>query len=589
MRDGVRLFTAVYLPKAATFQDPGPYPVLITRTPNSVAPYGKGNYPSRLGPSEEFETAGYIFVYQDARGRFMSEGTFVEMRPHMDVKKSPKDVDDSTDMRDTIDFLLRNVANNNGAVGIVGISYAGFHTSASIIDSHPAIKAASPQAPLTDLFLFDDAYHGGAFMLAANFSFYTGFGPMIVPTARKPPASFAFGTDDLYAFYLNAGATSNLDKEALHGQNWLFHDQLVHDTYDEYWQVRDISRHMKNINCAVMTVGGWFDAEDLSGPFRTFHAIDQYSPGIVNTLVVGPWTHGEWAEHSQSEVSTLETTASQFFRAEIQFPFFQFYLKRKGSIALPKAYVFETGRNVWRKYDTWPPRDSVPTMLYLRAGGRLRSEPPGLDEGDHDEYLSDPAHPVPFMECTGKEPKRYMTADQRFASHRPDVLVYQTEPLTEDLTIVGPVSPRLWISSSGTDSDFVVKLIDVYPIRSSVPDHSAVDESNPDSLQLRGGYQQMVRGEPMRAKFRNSWEKPEPLIPSERTEVSFSMPDVNHTFLKGHRIMVQVQSSWFPLVDRNPQTFTDIPFARPEQFVKAQESVYHSHDAPSRIEVMVLR
>jgi len=590
MRDGVHLFTTVYLPRKGAFQDVGPYPLLVTRTPYSVGPYGENNYPPQLGPSDEFERAGFIFVYQNSRGRFMSEGTFVEMRPHLDMKKSPKDVDDSSDMYDTIEFLLKNLPNNNGNVGIVGISYSGFYTSASIIDSHPAIKAASPQAPMTDLFLSDDAYHGGAFMLAANFGFYIGFRPMAVPAAVKPTTSFKFGTKDMYAYYLNVGATTNLDTKAFHGQNWLFHDQLVHDTYDDYWQVRDLSRHMKNIHCAVMTVGGWFDTDDLSGPFKTFHAIDRYNPGAVNMLVVGPWTHGGWEHKDGDRVGDVEFNAKTagFFRSEIEFPFFEFYLKNEGSISLPKAYVFETGTKAWKKYDAWPPKSAVARMLYLHAGGRLSFDPPVPGESDHDEYISDPALPVPFMEYTANtKPEQYMTGDQRFVARRPDVRVYETEPLAKNVTIAGPISPKLRIASSGTDSDFVVKLIDVWSNVSGAEINSSDVKHNP-TVPRMAGYQQLVRGEPMRAKFRNSWEKPEPLTPGKLTEVNFSMPDINHTFLKGHRIMVQVQSSWFPLVDRNPQTFTDIPFAKPEQFVKATESVYHSPDAASGIELLVL-
>lgn len=592
MRDGVRLFTAVYVPKPGAFSDSGPYPMLITRTPYGVSPYGENNYPPLLGPSDEFEKAGYIFVYQDVRGRFMSEGTFVEMRPHLDIKRSPTDIDDSSDMYDTIEFLLKHAPNNNGRVGLVGISYPGFYTSAGIIDSHPAIKAASPQAPMTDLFLSDDAYHGGAFMLAENFGFYLGFRPMAVPITEKLPSSFRFNTKDMYSYYLDIGATSNLETKALRIQNPYFHDQLVHDTYDDYWQERDISRHLKNIHCAVMTVAGWFDADDLAGPFKTFHAIENFNPGLVNTLVVGPWIHGGWAHNDGDQVGDVEfgSKTSLFFRREIQFPFFEHYLKDKSSIALPKAYVFETGTNVWRKYDAWPPKNAVAKMLYLHAGGRLSFDPPVANEIDHDQYVSDPADPVPFVDHpVSSVQARYMDDDQRFAAHRPDVLVYQTVPLTADLTIAGPVSPRLRIASTGTDSDFVVKLIDVYPDDHPIPLNTGVDKpiAGPSAVQF-AGYQQLVRGEPMRTKFRNSWEKPEALMPGTVTDVNFSMPDVNHTFLKGHRIMVQVQSSWFPLTDRNPQTFTDIPFAKPAQFVKATESIYHSPTAASALEVMVV-
>jgi uncharacterized protein len=587
MRDGKKLFTSVYVPKDTS----QPYPILMDRTPYSVAPYGEDQYKPNLGPSDEFEKGGYIFVYQDVRGRYLSEGEFLEMHPHIDVKESPTDVDDSTDTYDTIEFLLKHAPNNNGKVGIWGISYPGFYTSSSMIDSHPALKAASPQAPMTDLFMSDDAYHGGAFMLAANFGFYTFFKPVAEPALPpKTPSPFDFGTPDGYEFFLKAGSTEDLNKKYLNNGNPLFNDQLEHTTYDDYWKARDLSRHMKNIKCAVMTVGGWFDAEDLSGPFKTFHAVDKYNPGTTNTLVVGPWVHGGWARSDGDFLGDVKFSAktSEFFRANIQLAFFDYYLKGKGS-ALPKAYVFETGTNVWRKYDSWPPASAQAKTLYFHAGGKLSFQAPA-DRDGFDEYVSDPAHPVPYVNYTATAvPQRYMDDDQRFASERPDVLVYETEPLDEDITIAGPVSPKLKISSTATDSDFVVKLIDVYP-----DDYPDTDILNLGKRVLgappihMAGYQQLLRGEPMRAKFRNSWEKPEPLAPGKLTEVDFTMPDVNHTFRKGHRIMVQVQSSWFPLVDRNPQSFVDIPHAKPEDFKKATERVFHSGEAASGVEVMVV-
>jgi len=591
MRDGVKLFVSVYTPQAGGFKDSGPYPFLMTRTPYSCGPYGEDQMPKRLGVSEELLESGYIFVCGDARGRYQSEGVFQEMSPHIDDKKSNKDVDESTDMYDTVDFLLKHVANNNGNVGITGISYPGFYTSASIIDSHPAIKAASPQAPMTNLFFNDDAYHGGAFMLSANYGFYVFFYPQKSPVlpegSRKP---FDFGTPDSYKFYLQAGPTENLDK-AFNGANFLFHDQMAHTTYDDYWKKRDLSLHMKNVHAAVMTVGGWFDAEDLSGPFKTFHAIDEFNPGAVNTLVVGPWTHGGWSVWDGDRLGdvTFGSKTGVFFRKEIQFPFFEKYLKGREEAPLPKAYVFETGSNVWKKYDAWPPKTATTKTLYFHEGGRLSFDAPSAKTGV-DEYVSDPAHPVPFVSyTTDTVPQRYMDDDQRFASQRPDVLTYETEPLTEDVTIAGPVRPKLKVASTGTDADFVVKLIDVYPNDYPDPPSDAVGKRILGAAPvLMGGYEQLVRGEPMRAKFRDSWEKPTALTPGKMVEVNSEMPDINHTFRTGHRIMVQVQSSWFPLVDRNPQTFVDIPFAKPEQFVKATESVYRSAGAASGVEVLVV-
>jgi putative CocE/NonD family hydrolase len=595
MRDGVHLFTSIYVPKDSSKT----FPFLIDRTPYSVGPYGVDHYRRTLGPAPEFDRAGYIFVFQDVRGRYMSEGTFVEMRPHLDNKKSKQDVDDASDLYDTIDWLLKNVPNNNGNAGIWGISYPGFYTSASIIDSHPALKAASPQAPMTDLFMGDDAYHGGAFMLAANFGFYSSFKPQENP--QLPPKTFVpfdFGTKDGYEFYLNVGPIGNLSKY-LEGKSALFDDQLHHDTYDDYWKARNLAPHMKNIRCAVLTVGGWFDAEDLQGPFSTFHAIDKNNPGIFNALVVGPWVHGGWAHYAGDHLGRVEFAANtgEYYRSKILFPFFEQYLKANGDAKLPKAYVFETGTNVWRQYSAWPPKNAEPKTLYLHANGGLSFEPPATDSPAFDEYLSDPAKPVPFVNYIDEQvPQEYMLSDQRFASSRTDVLVYQTPVLQEDVTIAGPISPRLFISTSGTDSDFDVKLIDVYP-----PDYpdSKLDTPLPQDINkprtdvpppsfTMAGYQQLVRGEPFRGKFRHSFETPEPFTPGKVEEINATFPDVNHTFRRGHRIMVQVQSSWFPLTDRNPQTFVNIPDAKPSDFVKATERVYHTKAQSSGIVVGVL-
>ncbi|HEY6247064.1 MAG TPA: CocE/NonD family hydrolase, partial [Pyrinomonadaceae bacterium] len=553
-------------------------------------PYGVDRYREKLAWSEDFEKAGYIFVFQDVRGRYMSEGQFLEMSPHRDDKKSMKDVDESTDTYDTIEFLLKNIPNNNGKVGIWGISYPGFFTSASIIDSHPALKAASPQAPMTDLFMGDDAYHGGAFMLAANFGFYTGFKPILEPSPPKATLPFDFVTPDGYKFFLGAGSLRNLNKLYLNDSNPLFTDQILHDTYDEYWKQRDLSRHMNNIRCAVLTVGGWFDAEDLAGPIRTFQAIKHNNPSTPNMLVEGPWTHGGWNSNDGDHLGDVQFAAktSEFFRTNIQFPFFEYYLKGKGS-PLPNAYVFETGTNVWRKYDSWPPSKAQSKVLYLHSSGSLSFEPPSENEG-LDEYVSDPARPVPFINYIATAvPQRYMVDDQRFAARRTDVLTYQTPALEDDITVSGPISPELYVTSTGTDSDFVVKIIDVYP--DDYPDNEVAVTNKrvlgPPSVRM-GGYQQLLRGWPMRAKFRNSWEKPEALIPGKVAKLEFTMPDINHTFRKGHRIMVQIQSSWFPLIDRNPQTFVQIPDAKTEDFKKATEQVIHRRSAASRIELMVL-
>src|SRR5579884_1553806 len=472
-RDGKHLFTSVYVPKDTSKQ----YPFLMTRTPYSVAPYGVDQYRTRLGPSPEFDKAGYIFVFQDVRGRYMSEGDFLEMRPHIDHPASNNDVDESTDMHDTVDWLLKNVPNNNGRVGIWGISYPGFYTSASIIDSHPAIKAASPEADMTDLFMGDDAYHGGAFMLQANYSFYAFFHPRPEPSPKAEPLEIDYPTNDAYALYQTMEPLSNVNQLYLKNRNWLWDDQVKHNTYDSYWQARDLSRHMHNIKCALLIVGGWFDAEDLEGPFKTYHSVKEKNPGTPTYFVEGPWVHGGWARWQGASLGRVKfgSDTGEFWRQHIAFPFFEHFLKDAPDPKLPEAYVFETGTNVWRQYPAWPPQNAAQRTLYLHAGGKLSFAPPQPSEQPFDEYVSDPAHPVPYVSYTTGlgVPQEYMLSDQRFATRRSDVLTYISDPLQEDITIAGPVSPRLKVSTSGTDSDFDVKLIDVYP--TDYPDEAHAD------------------------------------------------------------------------------------------------------------------
>ncbi len=555
MRDGVRLFTAIYAPKETTQR----YPFLMTRTPYSVGYYGPGKFPKFAGKLAE---SGFILVFQDVRGRYMSEGEFVEERPEKDVTEGSKDVDESTDTYDTIEWLLHNVPDNNGKAGLRGISYPGFYTSAGLINAHPALVAASPQAPMADLYHGDDAYHNGALFLLSNFSFYTDFGPQHNPTLPEPTKPFDYGTNDGYAFYLERGTLGNLNGNAY------WRDVKTHATYDEYWKSRNLLPHLNRITPAVLVVGGWFDAEDLSGTLKTFRAIGSQSPGTNVHLVMGPWWHGGWAESAGSKMGDLSfgSATGEFFRDRIELPFFLHYLKGGPDPDLPYAYVFETGKNVWRTESEWPPKLAVRQAIYLREGKHLSFDKP-TEPAAFDQYVSDPAHPVPFSaKQVLQTPKEYMVADQRFVQNRPDVLTYRTDALTEDLTIAGPVRPLLYVSTSGTDSDFVVKLIDVHP----------------------DGYEQLLRGEPFRGKFRNSFETPEPFTPGQVTPIRFDMPDVYHCFEKGHRLMVQIQSSWFPLVDRNPQTFVDIPDAKPSDFKEATERIYRSSSAPTAIELSVV-
>jgi putative CocE/NonD family hydrolase len=582
MRDGKALFTAVYVPKDTARS----YAIMLTRTPYSVAPYGVDQFRDSLGPSEIFTREKFIFAYQDVRGRFMSQGEFVEMTPHVPVKTGPEAIDESTDTYDTIDWLVKNIPNNNGNVGLWGISYPGFYTAAGMIDAHPALKAASPQAPVADLYMGDDCYHNGAFFLAANFGFFTDFFERKEPTRPVDQVRFDYGTPSGYEFYLAMGPLVEADEKYFHSENPYWTDLVAHPNYDEFWKQRNIVPHLKNVPPAVMTVGGWYDAEDLAGTLRVFQSIGEKNPATSNHLVMGPWVHGGWAWGDGDRLGEVrfDSKTSEFYRQQIEFPFFNDQLNGKGGPDLPTAWVFETGTNQWRQFDAWPPRNVTVEKLYFHPNGKLSFEPPDetAEDSTPDEYVSDPNKPVPYVGYTTMGmAQEYMVSDQRFAASRTDVLVFESDPLTEDITVVGPVSPVLYVSTTGTDSDFVIKLIDVYP--ADYPDNVP----NPADVRM-GGYQRLVRGEPFRAKFRNSFEQPEPMVPGEIARIEFAMPDICHVFRKGHKIMVQVQSSWFPLVDRNPQTFVDIPHAKPEDFRKATQRVNHSQEAASALAVYVL-
>ena len=591
MRDGVRLFTAVYVPK----DDSQTYPILMTRTPYSCAPYGVDRYPDSLKPGARYQKAGYIFVYQDVRGRWMSEGTFVNMRPHNPDKKSPKDIDESSDTYDTIEWLLKNVKGHNGKVGQWGISYPGFYAVCGMIDAHPALKAASPQAPVTEWFLGDDWHHNGALFLPHAFNFMANFGkPRPDPIKKNPFLPFDHGTPDGYKFFLDMGPLKNADTRYFKGDVAFWNEVMSHPNYDAWWQARNIRQYVKNIKPAVLTVGGWFDAENLFGALETFKKSEANSPPPHNHLVMGPWDHGGWSKPGGGDKLgdvAFHAKTADFYQEKIEFPFFEYHLKGKGEDRHPKAWVFETGTNRWRRFDSWPPKDAKPTPLHLWHGGIL-SELPDLSRDavdsvtpppNFDEFISDPAKPVPFINKTGIGMLReYMTADQRFAATRPDVMVYETPELTEDVTVAGPIEVELYVSTTGTDADWVVKLIDVYP--DDYPD----PKPNPADVKM-GGYQQLVRGEPFRGKYRNNFEKPEPFKPGAIAKIKFTMPDVLHTFRPGHRIMVQVQSSWFPLVDRNPQTYCNIYEADAEAFQKQTHRVYRDTEHRSRITVHVLK
>jgi putative CocE/NonD family hydrolase len=581
MRDGIKLFTCVYVPKDESAR----YPILLQRTPYGVAPYGVDRSRSDLGPSPSFGEAGYIVAYQDVRGCFLSEGRYEDVRPQVPVKSGPGDIDESSDTFDTIDWLVKHVPGHNGRVGIWGISYPGFYAAASLIDSHPALVAVSPQAPLVDYFLGDDTHHNGAFFLHQEFNFDAVFGlPRPGPT-KKPNPRFDHGTPDAYDFFLRMGPLSGANELHLKGKRAFWNDIMKHGSYDDFWKERALLPHLRDVRPAVMTVGGWFDAEDLYGPLNTYRTIEATSPGARNILVMGPWTHGGWARGEGASLGPVSFSGktSEFYREKIQFPFFEHHLKEKAGWDPPEAWAFETGRNQWHRHDRWPPRQAQAKALHLNAEGGLAFEAPSGTNGEaFDEFVSDPDHPVPYTATISINcPNTYMVEDQRFAARRPDVLVYQTGPLTGDVTIVGPIRAELRVSTTGTDADWVVKLIDVYP------DDHPDPEPNPAGVRL-GGYQQLVRGEVMRGKFRKSFERPEPFQPGVPTEVPFTIQDVYHTFRPGHRIMVQVQSSWFPLVDRNPQKFVDIYNAVPSDFRKATHRVYRSPEGPSRLKLLVM-
>jgi putative CocE/NonD family hydrolase len=580
MRDGVKLFTSIYLPKDSTKK----YPILMQRTPYSVAPYGDGKYRNSLGPSAELMRDGYIFVYQDVRGRWMSEGIFAEMRPHIDEKKAG-DIDESTDTYDTIEWLVKSLSYNTGKLGMWGISYPGFYASAGLMAGHPALVASSPQAPMADLWR-DDSFHNGAFMLPHNFGFYPSFTNR---TDGKPTQSynkpFSFGTPDGYKYYLNLGPLKNsLNFADYHGKDPYWKANLEHPNYDEFWKAHNILNHHNKIKHAVMIVGGWYDAEDLYGTFKTYQSVEAKNPGISNTFVVGPWVHGGWARgdgETLGNVNFGQKTAI-YYRENIERKFFNYYLKGEGDNVFAEALMYETGTNKWRNFTEWPPKAAKEKDLFLLPNGKLSFDAPS-DKKSFSEYISDPNKPVPSSDyITSGMPREYMVDDQRFASRRPDVLTFQTDILENDITLAGNILANLKVSTTGTDADFIVKVIDVYP-------DDAKDNANTAKHIKMAGYQQMVRSEAMRGKFRKSIENPVPFKPNKVEEVNFELQDILHTFQKGHRIMVQVQSTFFPIIDRNPQKFVpNIFFAEPSDFQSATHKVYHEKKNASSLKVRIL-
>ncbi|WP_291078361.1 MULTISPECIES: CocE/NonD family hydrolase [unclassified Empedobacter] len=572
MRDGTKLFTAIYTPKDQTKK----YPVLLNRTPYTVAPYGANEYKKSLGnfPAEMRE--GFIFVYQDVRGKWMSEGEFEDVRP-VNKTKNKKAIDESTDTYDTLEWLAKNMKNYNQKAGIYGISYPGFYSTMSLVNSHPTLKAVSPQAPVTNWFLGDDFHHNGVLFLNDSFKFMSSFGvkrPQPI-TPDKGPKSLEYPIKDNYRFYLEGGSVKELKDKYFQDNIKFYNDLFAHPDYDQFWQDRNPLPHLTNVKPAVMTVGGFFDAEDVYGAFETYKAIEKQNPNATNILVAGPWFHGGWVRSKADTFGDMQfgTPTGEYYQQQIELPFFNYYLKDKGNFKPTEAQVFITGSNEWKHFDTWPPKNVSTQKMYLQANGKISFQQ--TNNTSFDEYVADPNNPVPYQGgVLESRPREYMVDDQRFASTRPDVMVYQTDILTEDMTITGPIINHLFVSSTGTDADYVVKLIDVFP--EDTPKYNG---------KLMAGYQNLIRAEIMRGKYRNSFEKPEAMVPNQKINVTYAMPDVGHTFKKGHRIMIQVQNTWFPLADRNPQQFMNVYEATAKDFLKQTQRIYHD----SYIEIPVLK
>lgn len=566
MRDGVELYTVIYSPKDRSKA----YPMVLQRTPYDCAPYGPDKFPEHIGPNDTMMKEGYIVVYQDVRGRFMSDGRYDNMRPYIPDKKSKNDIDEASDTYDTIDWLVKNVGNNNGNVGTWGISYPGFYASYSLIDSHPALKAVSPQACIADFF-FDDFHHNGAYLLS-----YWKVTPLFGPQKKTRTTELWFDfpkvpSKDDYQFFLDAGPLSNLDKYLTPDDE--FWQQLkTHVNYDEFWQKRGLLQHLKGTKPAVMVVGGWFDAEDLFGPLNTYRTIEKNSKAY-NTIVMGPWSHGDWSRETGRQVIGnihFGDSLSAFYQQNMEAKFFRHFLKDggKGDSGLPEAYMFDTGSKAWKEFTAWPPSGTTRKKFFLQDGKLATAN---VSPSAFSTFVSDPNRPVPSTEDIqqrGLTPRKYMTDDQRFAARRPDVLVFETDVLPEDVTLAGDILARLQVATTGTDADWIVKVVDVFP--------ADEPETKDVAPYLRmSNYHMMVRSEVMRGRFRNSFEKPLPFVSGQKTAVNVKLQDVLHTFKKGHKIQVQIQSTWFPLIDRNPQTFVEnIFYAKPEDFRKQEHKVY---------------
>jgi putative CocE/NonD family hydrolase len=578
MRDGVKLYTCAFIPKDKSKK----YPILFNRTPYSCHPYGKNKYWQMVGPgyTKKYIDEGFIFVKQDVRGRYMSEGEFMDVRP-FNPKKTGKEADEASDAYDAVDWMIKNIKECNGNVGVYGISYPGFYATLAALSYHPAIKAVSPQAPVTNWFLGDDVHHNGAFFLFDTFHFDYSFGKLRPKPTSKSEKNFEWPMPDAYKFFLKEGTIDNLTKKYMTDQKFWF-DEMAHPNYDQFWKDRDIRQHLSGIKCAMLTVGGLYDAEDAWGAFETYKWIEAKSPGIDNKLVEGPWFHGGWSRSTGNYFGDIKfgSNTSDYYGDNIEFPFFMQHLKGGPDAKLPEATVFDIGADKWRTYDSWPPDGVSQKKMYMHNNGMLLFIEPKATTS-YSVYMSDPANPVPFTnEITNKRSREYMIEDQRFADQRPDVLSWSTPELKLDVAMLGEITADLWVNITGTDADFIVKIIDVYP------DSAKNYMLNGKEVKI-GGYEMLVRAEVMRSKFRKSFETPEAMPKSQTEEVKFKLPDVMHTFKKGHKIMVQIQSSWFPLVDRNPQTFTDIYHCTEKEFGIQRHMIIQEASHPSCIEIMM--
>jgi uncharacterized protein len=590
MRDGIKLFTAFYIPKDSSQK----HPILFNRTPYTCQPYGEDKFSQRLYNTYwiNYLKEGYIIATQDVRGKWMSEGDFVDVRPFNPNKKN-KEIDEASDTYDAIDWMINNIPVNNKRVGVFGISYPGFYSTMAALSNHPALKAVSPQAPVTDWFQGDDFHHNGAFMFMDGFDFYSGFGrPRPKPT-MVGEEGFTVPSQDNYDFYLKTGAIKNFSK--LLGDSITFwNDLMKHPNYDEWWKARNTRNFVTNVKPAMLITGGLFDAEDCFGAWNLYKAIEDKSKNTDNRLVMGPWFHGGWGGRSDGSYLgnvRFGSKTSEYYQQNIEMPFFNFYLKLKGTVHdIAEANIFFSGANEWKRFEQWPPQNVVYKNLFLAKNNQLSLDALASSNKtiSFTEYISDPAHPVPYTEDVHlNRTREYMTDDQRFASRRPDVLTFTTAALTEDITLGGPLVADLMVSISTTDADFVVKLIDVFPDEFKY-DETEFGKGN-GAVYPMGGYQMLVRGEIMRGKFRNSFEKPEPFVPNKITPVKFTLPDVAHSFKKGHKLMVQIQSSWFPIADRNPQKFVDIYHCNDSDFQKATIRVYHDGVNASKIVLPILK